>query len=607
MARLGVALSVPGIFRSTVTQSAPGGSYDDITAIRYNELPSGGGAGKDYAVVVMGNVGRLSSADINSRMQTRWGLRFGIVEEPTTWSTIEHLGNPLTGSGVNVPSYGLPWQIVHLVRDWPVGQDLILSAQHIRSTQPWGYAEIDNVFLMAVDLTAMGGSRVGNGWFGSRAVVAEASYVGGLALPSLATAAPTQLLTTSLLPWSLGTDTWVGFWSQSIHPKSAIHPVQLWGISPGTDTWDPPFADWHAITRLRSRTVHVGSAGALDGANYYSLGSFAPFEVTGSASSFRVLAGSAYPVGALDAPARTVGGCLVAIRLDELDGDFAQSVPGTIIDAVGSVPGIVGPVQQYQVDVPRDTSRWVSMARLITAETPAVGGGLLDTAAVGVVTRQNGNAQRDSLQLLHPYRVIGANEQLPVACAVAVPPPRYAWEGGNFFGADWFLHPTTRPAGVTYVRGQDRVAVAFALRDDGPQTPPTPSPYTRIVYDWTTEGPDIGSIPEFAVAPSGHGVATWSGDHTQEIRSTDGYLLRWGGPASLRRTVPVRWTALSRSELATVQADIDADEVRVRRWMPRDEVVEVVWAILPGTFRSEAGADGGFSAECRAAEVLWYQ
>src|SRR5690606_26133533 len=123
------------------------------------------GAGKDYCVVAMGNVGRLIQSSTTERMLTRFGFRFGIVEEPLTWSHIEHLGNPISTTGFTTPGLGLPWQVVHLVRDWPTNTDLLFSAQHVRfGNQNFGFCELDNLCFLVFDLTAFGGGRVTGGW-----------------------------------------------------------------------------------------------------------------------------------------------------------------------------------------------------------------------------------------------------------------------------------------------------------------------------------------------------------------------------------------------------------------------------------------------------------
>lgn len=606
MARLGTAVSLPGVARITATQSSPGGVYDDILALRYGELPSGGGAGKDYAVIVTGSISRLNSQAINQRMQTRWGLRFPPVEEPITWSQIEHLGNPLTTTSFAEPPISLPWQIVHYVQDWPVGVDLILSAQHVRTTQSFGYCEIDNVCMIAVDLTAFGGARVTGGWDGDRVRVRSGLYFGGLQLPNTSTTPAAQLLSTGALPWSSGTQTWAAFWSQSLHPKSAVEPMQIWAVSPTSDTWDAPPNEWHAETRLRSRTTHNGSGGALDGSNYYATGSFAPFEVTNATCSLRLRAGCAYTPTSTETLARTAGGAIVAFRMDNLDVAYAQQVTGTIADAIGRAPNHVGTFQEWQVSAPRDTNRWVSMVRLQTEETSAPGGGVIDAPAIGCIMRQNGRSQRDALQLGYPYRVL-AFEKLPISAAAVADVPYYAARGGNFVFADWFVHQGWRSrVPIPQIRGSDRCVMSFALRDDGPEDPSTPPVFTRVVYEWDKEHPNAAAIPLFSIEPSGLQATQWSGDHTQEVRTPDGYLLRWGGPMSMRRRARAVWPALTRAELAVVQSDIDFDEIRCRRWRPRDEPAEVVWAVIPRTFAAEAGLDGGFSASCEIGEILWF-
>lgn len=607
MARLGHAFSIPGRVQVTQIVPAPGQPYEDVAVIRAADLPSGTGAGKDYCVVAMGNVGRLIQSSTTERMLTRFGFRFGIVEEPLTWSHIEHLGNPISTTGFTTPGLGLPWQVVHLVRDWPTNTDLLFSAQHVRSgNQNFGYCELDNLCFLVFDLTAFGGGRVTGGWAGPRIAVQEALFLGGLSLPDLSSAAAAQLLNTGPLTWASGIDQWVAFWSQNVHAKSALSPFRLWGISPTTDTWDAPTAEWHGDTQVRARTSHVGTPGSLDGAHAYCTGTWVPFDVANATSSFRVRGGSAYNAGSGQPLALTIGGAVVALRIDTLDASFASFVPGPIIDAVGTFPQTLGPVQQYQADSPRDLRRWVSLARLQTAETPDEGGGIVDAPAVICIAAQNGFAQREALQALSVYRVIAASERLPVHCGVVTQDPRYAWKGGNFLDADWFCQHGARPPGLTVVRGQERCAATFCLSDDGPEADPPPKVYDRVVVEWDKEGPDISEIPEFLIAPSAVVATAWEGGSTQELVAPDGYRYAWGGPISLRRIVTVSWPALTASDVNTVRFDVDLHEVRVRKWQPKTEPTPVAWAIVPGTFVETKGEDGIYSAQVQLAELLWY-
>jgi hypothetical protein len=53
-------------------------------------------------------------------------------------------------------------------------------------------------------------------------------------------------------------------------------------------------------------------------------------------------------------------------------------------------------------------------------------------------------------------------------------------------------------------------------------------------------------------------------------------------------------------------ADVVDGDVRCRRWQPKDEFAEMVWAIVPGTFKPSAGDDGVFAAQVDLVELLWY-
>ncbi len=554
-----------------VQEVAP--QYATLLRIPYDQLTSGGGLGNDYVVVAGGRYGVFHQFSVNPNLQAR--LRVGLYiggEVVGSWSSSSIRGNPCSAP----QKFGIPFQIVAMVRDWPPGVDGEIRAQweFLDGTVGSPLCFIEDVWGFQLDLVRMGGARTGTGWSGWRAVVAETFYPGGRVLSQSTTE---NILSTGLLPWDTGSHSWVAFWSYGMHPKSARSPMSMTAYVPTTDTWGPPVSEWREPVNIRARTPRFGTAGALDGDEHYAIGSWHPFVVENGTTSVRVVGRS----GILDNPSMIEGGTIFALRLDYMDAAFTAFTPGGTAGRVGYVPGFA--TQLNQGDLTRPVSDALALSRVNWARHE-IGGMVPAVPAVMGTAKLNGWAQssRDPVVGISTFSVIAAGESIPNTTAARVPPGSTAAGNGVALEHDHFADP--QQAGPPYLmQGHEPAVLIFAPSDFGAIDDPDPPVLSEVVLIPDREA-DFGSLPTFPVEPSRSSVPTIV-EESGAQRSPDGYEHRWGGPHQPRRTVTAEWVDIDQANANSLSASLLTQPARAYRWQATGDYEERGWLVVRGSVR----------------------
>lgn len=586
MARLGLAYHRPEVLRILP------GTYQDIVEIFPQNLPSGTGAGKDYVIVAQALVGPHLLAATNS---TRILLRSSITGDlSVTQSQFDHTLSALATSRL----IAQPIQIVYMHRDWLPGEIITLSAY---STAPTGNTRVQGVLVLVVDLNALGGARVAGGWDGDDVVYREAYYVGGsaLALSPVGGAGVTQLLNVPL-PWSAGTQQWVGFWSQLIHPKSSVHGVGCTLTGPTTDTWAP--GPWGSVYQ-RSRAPALGTGGSLDGATFWTLGSWNTRTVSNGTSSFRLLGGSFYgttgdPVG------MTVGGGLLALNLSALDGGSASQIDGYTTHGHGAVQWTAGVAREISGDTPRDLTNLVQLSRITTVESYLTNGQPAVADAFVSVAYQNawGDLQ-PPVGERSGHHWVPTRERVAIHGQVLTPAGKLAAAGGATLFDDRFrLFGIVESGSISTYQGLDFAAVQFALSNDGPIVDPPAPTLTRVVITPNREAA-LSSLPPLVVEPSTITPLAWVDSDGTEVQTAGKYRMLWGGSRKPRRVHELEWTSIYEADFQALYGQITSGLGFRATILP--DTVERAWHFDADTFRESYAADGTRTVRVNIVELVY--
>lgn len=588
--RLGRAFSSRAI--QATTALAP--QYDVLLRINPWDLPSGTGLGTDYVIVVMARVGRLSNT-FADRVATRIGLRFPAYELVDSVQQVHHLGSPLGSLACN-------YHAVVRVQDWDLDEPLFVFGSHLPDG-PGGAAtsHVSELTVLVFDAV-----RLNGGAGGPRLVWQSVLFPGTAELPFASWA---NLANTGTISASSGT--WVAFYSGTVLPKgaptSAGNQFALRTLWPATDTWGAPF---EAGPAWGARGTDLG-VGPTDGRHVYQVGSFVPFEMSSATTSVRLQGRSNLTVAG-GAACRIASARIAVLRIDSLDGHYAEATMDRVAVALGSRRSTLADDERTW-SLPRDCDNLVVLASTYTKGAELVGSPPrlpTERALRTYVTinrwAETGTAPASQIELL--WSPGEPEERIPMfgtalvtsrAAPAGSVSARIEQDGSDaLFGLDPVL---------TYP-GWDRKVVAFQLSDYGVGDLPTPPTLTRIVLVPGREVPSLAAVPTFLTPPSQSSPAAIVDSWEEMIPDLSSpHRIRWGAAVSPRRVVRVEWVDIDQVSALLQYQQLTEAWPRTFRWAPQHEpvAVEVPWVLRPGTAQLSASS-GGYAISCELIELIYF-
>lgn len=588
MPRLGVIIDMP--HSQTTTRKSSVNEYDDLLVIRPQDLPNG--IGRPYAVILQGYVGNFTQSNWAVQTITRFGLRVrgaGQAELPWTWNMISRRDSPLS----NGNRFGIPFCMSVWINGWPPGMELVFSGHQLTLTAAAGLqanAVFDGLMAMVIDAQAMGGSPTLSGWDGDRIRVVQRTTTLNL---NVAPTAPLLLADLGNLPWTSGTQQWLVAWSEQVHLKDnrsgtsgAEVPTEIRGDLGGT----PRFR-----VRARPQNGDVGTNNNLDGLQVQHLGGWFVSPVSNGTTAPKMYGASttaaSYSIGAR--------GCIIGVRVDDLDGFHYEEVLGQITEGFGRSPGIV--TQEYQSTTPnnRDLPRLVAMA----AQHLRSDVSLLDyPPAFGVTAAQNRRFQfsRDPARQLYSYLRDLPGERYPVMSAL-VTPATYPAILASAAYYDWHVSPEVPLYGSTHLVAVDRQFMALALSDDGAIEDPPDPVFTDVQIHPGYEAADLSSLPEFLEEPEPALPVDEAG--RAEMINADLSVSTWGAHTTPGRVYPLAWTMRRADAIAMLE---DLQEKRTFRWTPPLEEAATEIAVLASNPRVAHDGNGLSRVTAAGIEQVYF-
>lgn len=548
MAFLGRIYYAPG----TQSSSRFGVGYDDLLTIPAAQMLSGTGAGKDYVLVCMAQVGPMfnngqSTIGRSFDMTTRFGLRFRAGGEIGQWSQFHHPTCGIRSRGIPGSELGHPVVCVGNVRDMPL-DDILVSMQSFGPEGP-GVAYVQDLLVLVLDCTLLGGARNGAGWLGTRLVV-EPLQVG-------ATPGPTSVT----LPGAVD-DAWLVL---------AARRVQTTG--------------------RYSMTVHntgIGYNARSGRAEPISLGTWTVQRVESPAVATVV----AVPAGTGSAGD---GGLLVCLKLTGLDNGAATAFTADDDNGVANNRNNVAVTREYGLSTTRTTD---SMVQMIRCTLPNGAGA---ERPVGVVThaRQNGwnfSSTRDFERAATWQQI---NDELPSHACTVTPPGHEVPEGGAVLDVDRYA-----PPGLAGSRALNSVrhvvGCQFSLSDFGPIVQDPPPTFTTLVLNPAYEA-DMAALPMIA-APM-RAVSPFDGQTQSSRMLTAGqYEIRHGGGNRERLVVPVVGESLTMDD---VDALVTQANTATAFRHTLDDGTERAWRWVPGSLTWSESTDGLVSVSGTMIEHIY--
>lgn len=540
MARLGRIYHRPQ--RQLVTAFGPA-VYQDLLVIPRSDLPSGAGVGKDYVVVFMAQVGPIwCNGGFQAENLFRIGMRYpGNQELSLTWSDFwfpHHLMFLRARPGNELSHYVF---CVRYIRDFPTTHDLHISAQHVASQFFTCETQVQDLCAIVLDCTAFGGSRVGNGWEGSRLIVRDLTG-----------------------PFSGGTISGAGWYAAS-HLARATRQMRF-TLSGSSDA---------GANVYRSQILYTNRADAFsDRQDYICHGSWTNVPAGTFPNSTSSLQNAA-----------SLGGYSVTVDLSTLDNAGVSAYQALDLAGIGRVVNDSNVTREYAFPVTRPSSEVLQLVRA-SASFADLGRGTIQRAVAAHALQNSwGASGTPILQRTGSFGLL--DDILPLHAAAYTPQGGFTVPVGSaILATDRFALPdfvgsqTLTPAGEIQ-------AVQFSLTDDGPLPPPAAVTFTDVELVPSYEA-DLDSLPDLAAPMRAVGPYDAQGEGKTMLTAGQ-YEIRHGGISQERRVVQVVGESLTMADVEALRQQ--ADEATAFKFALDDGVVRA-WRFVPGSLTWSESSNG---------------